>query len=172
VENNNFNNLSEKLEKEFSQSFPINDIHIISLKVTARKAIVITIMKKGGVTIDDCKFVSSYISKYIPDDYDLQVQSPGIGLEIRPDSFNILNLFIQTPIKVFYNDEKEGKNIVKEVEGILTFIDKFVCLKEFDITNKKNKKNQKYDAIEDEKVISIQLEKIIKIKTIFYPEEL
>lgn len=161
-------------------------------------------MKKGGVSIDDCKFVSSIISSYIAGDYDLQVQSPGIGFEIKKDNFNLLNLFIGQPVKVFYKTVRDD-NVVKnnidnntdnelnidqdsfkidnvlEVEGTLTFVDKVISIKKFSNSNKKNKsgtmktkqsKSSKYTTnITEEDIVTISLNKIVKIKTTFYPED-
>jgi len=163
----NRKNLTEIIKEKSSEIFPLKDIHIVSFSVTARKAVVITIMKKGGISIEDCKLVSSLIGQYIPDDYDLQVQSPGIGFEIRKDSFNLLELFLQTPIKIFYKDFSNGKEVVNEIEGILTFIDKAVYLKKFEKKDK-IKKTKK----DEETIISIEFEKIVKVKTTFYPEEI
>jgi ribosome maturation factor RimP len=191
LENFSYKNLFEALSQKFSEIFPVNDIHLISINVTSRKAVIVTIMKKGGITLDDCKYVSSIITSFIPDDYDLQVQSPGIGFEIRKDSFNLLDLFLQTPVKIFYNKIIEDKEIVKEEEGILTFIDKSISIKKFE-KNKKNKKklkkindidnaikelknsnlNNNFDESTDQNIISIPLDKIIKVKTTFYPEEI
>jgi len=188
LENFSYKNLFEALSQKFSEIFPVNDIHLISINVTSRKAVIVTIMKKGGITLDDCKYVSSIITSFIPDDYDLQVQSPGIGFEIRKDSFNLLDLFLQTPVKIFYKKIIEDKEIVKEEEGILTFIDKSISIKKFE-KNKKNKKkindidnaikelknsnlNNNFDKSTDQNIISIPLDKIIKVKTTFYPEEI
>ncbi len=160
--------LQDRLKEIFSEIFPVKDIFLISYSVTARKAVMVTIMKKGGVSIDDCKFVSTLISKHIPDDYDLQVQSPGIGFEIKEENFNLLELFLQTPIKIFYKDYIQDKPVTKEIEGILTFIDKTVSIK----VSEKNKKNKKEKKMENESIFSIDLNKVIKIKTTFYPEEI
>ncbi|MFN3411824.1 MAG: hypothetical protein ACK4YF_06685 [Exilispira sp.] len=209
MENFNSKTFPDNLNQKLQKIFPINEIHLISIKINSHKSIIITIMKKGGVSIDDCKLVSSIISSYIPDDYDLQVQSPGIGFEIKKDNFNLLNLFIGLPVKVFYkafNSENIVKNniynnidknsdndlnfnqdnfkayTVLESEGTLTFVDRVVSIKKFSNNNKKNisksVKNRESKSsndilnIKEEDIITISLDRIIKIKTTFYPEEL
>ena len=159
------------LNKKFLEIFPVNDIHLISFNVTSRKAVIITIMKKGGITLDDCKLISSIVNQFIPDDYDLQVQSPGIGYEIRKENFHILELFLQNPIKIFYSETIGEKQVTKEIEGILTFVDKSVSIKRFEKSKRKKDKKNKIDE-DDNLIFSIPLENIVKIKTTFYPEEI
>ena len=185
--NNNFKSVFEELKQKFSEIFPINDIHLISLNIGSRKTILVTIMRKGGITLNDCKFVSSILSGYIPEDYDLQVQSPGIGFEIRKDSFNILELFLHTPVKIFYTDIMEDKEKTIEEEGILTFVDKSISIKKFEKNKKNKKKLKKIGDIDNttknlqnnilgnnnyQNIISIPLDRIIKVKTTFFPEEI
>lgn len=180
LENITSKDLSEKLNQKFLEIFPVNDINLISFNVTSRKLVIVTIMKKGGILIDDCKFISSLINQYIPDDYDLQVQSPGIGFEIKRENFIILDLFIDLPVKVFYKDDNVN---VKEIEGILTFVGKFISIKMFG--KDKNKFSQKAkrninkginksitEDDEGKNIISLPIESIIKVKTTFYPEEI
>lgn len=170
--------LTEQLSQKFLEIFPVNGIHLISLNVTARKLVLLTIMKKGGILLDDCQYISSLVNQYIPDDYDLQVQSPGIGYEIKIENFGFLDLFIDSPIKVFYKDNNSN---IKEIDGILTFVDKVISIKKFDKDKRKTFKKAKQKSMnkiveengkELENIISIPKDSIIKIKTTFYPEEI
>jgi ribosome maturation factor RimP len=166
--------LKDTLFAESKRIFPINGINLVSLIVTPRKLIQITIMKKGGITIDDCQYISKIFQPLIPEDYDFQVQSPGIGFEIRPDTKDIelLTLFEQQPVKIFYYEEdrdnaevNDNNKKVFEASGTFSIVTDGLILKKFS-NKKKNKDNEEIELLQ------VPFNRIIKIKTTFFSEEI
>ncbi|HQQ19308.1 MAG TPA: hypothetical protein PK520_04405 [Exilispira sp.] len=170
----NIEQFKNTLLSESKSIFPINGINLVSLVITPRKLVQITIMKKGGITIDDCQYISKIFQPLIPEDYDFQVQSPGIGFEIRPGTkeFELLSLFEQLPVKVFYYEENRDNSEVNdnnkkvlEASGTFSIVTDGLILKKFS-NKKKNKDNKEIELLQ------VPFDRVIKIKTTFFSEEI
>jgi len=99
------------VEKLIEEKFPINGIDLLECSISKEKNIVLTIAKKGGVSVEDCESVSRALFEEIPDEYSLQVQSPGLDYKFK---FEDYEYFLEQKIRVKYNGG--AKNI--KVDGI------------------------------------------------------
>lgn len=88
-------NLPERVEQEIEKivtSEGMELVHIEYKKQGRGYLLRVDIDKDGGVTLDDCQFVSRQVSTYldvddvIPAEYELQVSSPGLDRKFYRDA--------------------------------------------------------------------------------------
>lgn len=101
--------LIERIKKEF----PIKDIYFLKIEIYKNYKITVTIAKEDGrITLGDCELVTKRLKTFISDDFDLIIQSPGIGWEI--DKEKEIKYFINEKVNISYKDEKNNKIINKK----------------------------------------------------------
>ena len=95
-------------------------------------------------------------------------------MEIRPGTkeFELLSLFEQLPVKVFYYEENRDNSEVNdnnkkvlEASGTFSIVTDGLILKKFS-NKKKNKDNKEIELLQ------VPFDRIIKIKTTFFSEEI
>jgi len=114
--------LIERIKSEF----PYGSINLLKVDVYRSHKITVTIVKEDGrVSISDCEKITRLLKNFISDDFDLIVQSPGIGWTISLD--NELKFFKNEKVLVFYEDKGKilNKKLIfkKEEDNFLFFED-------------------------------------------------
>jgi ribosome maturation factor RimP len=114
--------LIERIKSEF----PYGSINLLKVDVYRSHKITVTIVKEDGrVSISDCEKITRLLKNFISDDFDLIVQSPGIGWAISLD--NELKFFKNEKVLVFYEDKGKilNKKLIfkKEEDNFLFFED-------------------------------------------------
>lgn len=85
--------------------------------------------KEGGISIDDCEIISRAISDwldkedFIPEEYILEVSSPGLGRTLKKDKDFIREKGKEVDVKLFKARDKQ-----KDFFGILKDFDKDVII--------------------------------------------
>ncbi len=125
------NKYLEELTKEMD--FEIVDVEFVKEASQYYLRIYCDIDKEGGISIDDCveisKKVSAWLDKedFIPEEYILEVSSPGLGRALRKDKDFQRELGKEVELKLFkaINNQKEFRGILKsfDKEGIFIEID-------------------------------------------------
>ncbi|MCX8059553.1 MAG: hypothetical protein N3A58_09090 [Spirochaetes bacterium] len=100
-----------ELIKRIENEFPIKGIYLLKIDIYKQHKLTITIAKEDGrITVGDCEIVSKRLKTFIPEEFDLVVQSPGIGWEINKDSE--VRFFIGEKVNICY---KEKEKIINKV---------------------------------------------------------
>ena len=101
-------NVVKKLVEEWLQD---KEYFLVSIEISPDDRIVVEIDHADGVWIEDCVA----LSKYIEEDYELEVGSAGLGQPFKvPQQY--IN-FIGKEVEVLDADGKKVKGILKAVEG-------------------------------------------------------
>lgn len=85
--------------------------------------------KEGGISIDDCEIISRAISDwldkedFIPEEYILEVSSPGLGRTLKKDKDFIREKGKEVDVKLFKARDKQ-----KDFFGVLKDFDKDVII--------------------------------------------
>ena len=118
---------NEKIEELLNPYLNDNDLSLYSIewvKEFGSKILRVCIDKKGGINSDDLALVNNYLSekldsyeKEMPDDYMLEVSSPGAEKELRNEEEVLESVGMKVNVKTL-TDEYEGKLLSFE-NGIL-----------------------------------------------------
>ena len=112
----------EKLQKEID--FELVDVEFVKEASQYYLRVYCDMDKEGGISIDDCVEISRNISvwldkeDFIPEEYILEVSSPGLGRTLKKDKDFKRELGKEVELKIFKAINKQ-----KEFSGILENFD-------------------------------------------------
>lgn len=113
----------ERVEELVTPIIDENDFELVDVEYVKEGAnwyLRVFADKEGGITIDDCVFISRALEQkldeedFISDAYILEVSSPGLGRQLKKDKDFKRSLGEKVECKLFKAIEKQ-----KEFEGIL-----------------------------------------------------
>lgn len=113
----------EKLQKEID--FELVDVEFVKEASQYYLRVYCDMDKEGGISIDDCVEISRNISAwldkedFIPEEYILEVSSPGLGRTLKKDKDFARELGKEVELKTFkaINKQKEFSGILKNYDS-------------------------------------------------------
>lgn len=113
----------EKLQKEID--FELVDVEFVKEVSQYYLRVYCDMDKEGGISIDDCVEISRNISAwldkedFIPEEYILEVSSPGLGRTLKKDKDFARELGKEVELKTFkaINKQKEFSGILKNYDS-------------------------------------------------------